>query len=148
MKQKRFKICLLSNKFYAKFSSKEFPEILQKGDKRPYLVLLIFIDDKQYAIPFRSNINHKYCFQIFNERGNNEGLDNTKAVIVENDDIGRPAHVRANSIPQIDENFEIILRDFKNYLMLLDKIIKNYDKTKSSKLIYEMSALKYFINIK
>ena len=115
---------------YKKYPKEKFPEILQKGETRPYLVLLITIEGKKYAIPFRSNVSHKYCFTIKNERGLKEAIDYTKALVVEDNDVGRPAHLRSGTIPQIDNHIDVIERDFKKFLNLYNKIknirCKNY----------------------
>ena len=72
---KKFEIRLLSEKFYEKYSKSIFSEIMDKGESRPYLVLLIEINNKTFGLPFRSNINHKYAFMIKNNRGLKEGID-------------------------------------------------------------------------
>ncbi|MCQ2815329.1 MAG: hypothetical protein MJ227_03490 [Bacilli bacterium] len=141
---KEYKICLLSDEFYEKYPTDIFSEILQKGETRPYLVLLLKIDGKQYAIPFRSNINHKYCFKIVNNRGLKEGLDYTKTLVVEEKDVGRSAHLRSGTIPQVDEHIDVIIRDFKKFIELYKKIKSGEKRGKTEEYIYSMTTLKYF----
>lgn len=141
---KKYKLCILNKNFYLKYPKNLYPEILEKGESRPYLVLLIQIDCKQYAIPFRSNINHKYCFKIYNDRGLKEGLDYTKALIVETSDIGGRAYLRTGTISQIDKNIKIIERDFKKFLQLYNDIKLGRKTGKTASFIYLVTTLKYF----
>ena len=67
---------LLTKKFYEKYSNCK--EILKK-ENRPYTICIIEINKLTFAIPIRHNINHKYSIKTFN----NQGLDFTKAVIID-----------------------------------------------------------------
>ena len=139
-----YQICILSKEFYSKFPLEKFPEILHKGESRPYLVLLVKIDELNFAIPFRSNINHKYCFKIFNNRNLKEGLDYTKAVVVEQEDIGGTAHLRPDTLPQVDQYIDIILRDFGNFLAKYKEISKKEQLNQTEQTIMNNCTLKYF----
>jgi protein AbiQ len=55
------KYVFLSNQFYQQYNSSNCPEI-EKKQNRPYIMLLVKIEDLTFAIPFRSNIRHKYAF--------------------------------------------------------------------------------------
>ena len=140
----KYSICVLDEKFYKCFPAKDFPEILRKGEKRPYLILLVKINGKNYGIPFRSNINHKYCFRIINDRNLKEGLDYTKSVVLKSEDIGRTAHVRPGTIPQIDQFIDIIIRDFTAFLKKYEKIRMMENPGKTERMILNNCTLKYF----
>ena len=81
-----FCIKKLSKKFYQRYPSKMYEEILSKED-RPYSCLLV----KQYGyficVPFRTEIRHKYAYHFQaseRSRKHHSGLDFTKVVIVTN----------------------------------------------------------------
>lgn len=57
---KIYEIRLLSNEFYTDFTLSMYPEMEDK-QCRPFLVLIIKIEDNKFAIPFRTNVKHKYC---------------------------------------------------------------------------------------
>ena len=69
----------LSTKFYQQYNSSNYPEIEQKID-RPYVMLIVKIDNLTFAIPFRSHIKHQYAFMT--DKINACGIDYSKAVIV------------------------------------------------------------------
>ena len=62
-------VCLNSN-FYNKYLDKE--EILKKQN-RPYVIFVVNINNIDWAIPFRTNIRHKYAYMT--EKINNNGID-------------------------------------------------------------------------
>ena len=138
-----YDVCILSKNFYDRYPEKEYPEILNKNN-RPYLVLLVKINENYYGIPFRSNINHKYCFVIENNRGLKEGLDYTKSVVINSGDIAGEAYLRPHTLPQIEKFFHIIKRDFNAFLDKYSKISKKSVLTKREKMILNNSTLKYF----
>ena len=141
---KLYKICILSDKFYQKFPKEKFPEILHKGETRPYLILLVEIGGKTFGIPFRSNINHKYCFKILNNRNQNEGLDYTKAVVITEEDIGGSAHLRPDTLPQVDGFIDVIVRDFAKFLEKFKEILNKEKLNRTEQIIFNNCTLKYF----
>ena len=60
---KTFTLNRLSNDFYLDHPYNLFPEIEQKKD-RPYIVLLIKIENYNFALPLRTNIKHNYCYKF------------------------------------------------------------------------------------
>ena len=76
---KNIKIVKLTNKFYNKY--KNHKEILNKNN-RPYLILLIKVNNTIFTIPFRSNLNYEYDYKL----SDNEGLDFLKVIpIIDNE---------------------------------------------------------------
>ncbi len=76
---KNIKIVKLTNKFYNKY--KNHKEILNKNN-RPYLILLIKVNNTIFTIPFRSNLNYEYDYKL----SDNEGLDFLKVMpIIDNE---------------------------------------------------------------
>ena len=59
--KKLYEIRYLSKEFYELYPSDNYPE-LENKETRPFLVLLVSINDLKFAIPFRSTINY---FSIF-----------------------------------------------------------------------------------
>lgn len=138
----------LSSDFYYKYNSKNYPEIECKPS-RPYLVMLIKIDKNTYAIPFRTNIRHKYCYKFkHSNRMTNSvtGLDYTKAVIV-NDSIyiGSGATIDNKEFVELNNKYYFIVKQFKKYVDgysdYVNEKLNEYEKRK-----YQYSTLKYFHN--
>ncbi len=67
--KKQYKLNYLSEEFYKKYNSADYPEIEHKR-KRPYLVMLAIIDENTFAIPFRTNIRHNNCYKFQNTSRN------------------------------------------------------------------------------
>lgn len=61
----KYQLKYLTEQFYIKYNTKNYPEIEHKKE-RPYMVFLVEIDDNTYAIPFRTNIKHKWCYKFKN----------------------------------------------------------------------------------
>ena len=81
-----FCIKKLSKKFYQRYPSKMYEEILSKED-RPYSCLLVKQHGYLICVPFRTEIRHKYAYHFqTSERSRkyHSGLDFTKVVIVTN----------------------------------------------------------------
>ena len=144
---KKFEIRLLSDAFYQKYSKSIFSEIMDKGDNRPYLVLLINIKDKTFGIPFRSNVTHKFAFKIKNDRGLKEGLDFSKAVVLDPEDIGKNAHLKSGNLKEVRKHIDLIIQKFKKYLDNFEIISKLSKRNVYQERTYNMSTLKYFINM-
>ena len=142
----KFEVNILSETFYDKYSSDLYPEIMDKGEKRPYLILLVEIDGKTFGLPFRSNINHKYAFMIKNERNLNEGVDFSKALVLNQEDIGRKAHLKPGTYREICTHIDLIIEMFKKYLEKFNKIAHKEIRNIVEERIYEMSTLKYFLD--
>ena len=84
--KKLYELNYLSKDFYDKYNAIEYPEIEHKT-QRPYIVLLIKIDDNTFGLPLRTNIRHGNCYKFqYSSRPTNSitGIDFSKAVIVNN----------------------------------------------------------------
>ena len=144
---KKFEIRLLSEKFYEKYSKSIFSEIMDKGENRPYLVLLVKIKNQTFGLPFRSNIKHKYAFMIKNSRGLKEGIDFSKAVILQKDDIGRNARLKSGNLKEVQKHIDLIIKMFKNYLNKYIEACKTLKRNEYQERIFKMSTLQYFVNM-
>ncbi len=141
-----FTLNYLSKKFYEDYNNKDYPEIETKSN-RPYMVLLIQIDDNIFAIPFRTNIRHRYCYKFKNSNRPTDsvtGLDFTKAVIVNcSEYIGEETTIDNKEYIELSNKYHFIIGKFKKYL---DGYIcyLNGNSTEFNDKKYKFTTLKYF----
>jgi len=135
------KYVFLSEQFYTDYM--QCPEI-EKKPLRPYIKVLIEIDNNTYAIPLRSNIPHNHV--LWTDKPNKCGLDFSKTVIVNN-----PAYIDTDKKPYIRPNEFDSLRGKENHIkQKLIKYIKTYKIAKQrldiprNQLLVKYSALQYF----
>lgn len=143
---KDFEIRELSSKFYTLFPASKFPEMLHKQD-RPYLVLLVKINNNNFALPFRTNIRHNECYKFAKTTRNTSsstGIDFTKAVIIHDITLlGNSTRINSAEFSDLRKNSHKIISKFESYL-------KNYiqyaQDTKSvfNAQKYAFSSLQYF----
>ncbi|MBD5522597.1 MAG: hypothetical protein HDR03_15470 [Lachnospiraceae bacterium] len=140
-KEKRF--VFLSDKFYQRYSSVQYPEIEQKHD-RPYIQIYIEVNGIKFAIPLRSDIHHPHV--LWTDKQNHCGVDFSKAVVITDDDYIdkiREPHLRQNEFDALRG------KDFK----IKQKMQKYIDKYKMAKMepektinktLLKYSTLQYF----
>ncbi len=134
------KYIFLSEEFYNTYNEVDYPEILHKPS-RPYIMLMIEIDNQTFAIPIRSHLRHKFGF-ITNKQ-TNAGLDYTKAVI-----ISKPEYISKRQrititreeMLVISSSKDLIIENFKRFLQRYKRKVKNNVPDK----LMEFTALKYF----
>ena len=144
--KKIYSLNYLSNDFYSKYNPKDYPEIEHKTT-RPYMVLLIKIDSNTYAIPFRTNIRHKYCYNFKKSNRNTQsvtGLDYTKAVIVNDINmISQKATIDNKEFVELNNKYYFIISQFKKYVSgYYDYVNGKLNEYHSKK--YKYSTLRYF----
>lgn len=143
---KRYKLNYLTAEFYNQYNSYEYPEIENKSN-RPYMVMLIQIENNTFAIPFRTNVKHNNCYKFENSSRPTDsitGLDYSKAVIVNNIKyIGAAARINDMEYTELDANYHIIIKQFtsfvKNYIRYANGTLNEYQSKK-----YKYTTLKYF----
>ena len=145
---KKYKLNYLTAEFYARYNSADYPEIENKSN-RPYMVMLIQIENNTFAVPFRTNVKHNNCYKFEKSSRQTEsitGLDYSKAVIVnDNKYIGAAARINDMEYTELDANYHIIIKQFTSF-------VKNYIKYANGKLNeyqvkkYKYTTLKYFHN--
>lgn len=147
---KNIELRFLTQAFYQKYTSVIYPEICAK-DGRPYAILLVKIDSNTFAIPLRTNIQHKYCYKFKNTNRNTNsstGLDFSKAVIVNElkyIDFNTTATIDNKEYLEISNKHFFIEKKFKEFLDKYKKVIN--DPVKYSyeyNLLNKYSTLKYF----
>jgi protein AbiQ len=122
------------------------PQVLQKN--RGYGVVSITINDLIYAIPLRSNLNHTNGFKTISIEIDGQivwnGLDYSKALIVESDNIGTTSFNTRNQeeFDKIQENKDKIKSEFATYV---SNYIKCVEKgTSSTDRRFKFTTLQYF----
>ena len=145
-KMKIYQLNYLSNEFYRKYNSLEYPEIENKNT-RPYMVMLVKIDNNTFAVPFRTNISHSNCYKFkSSERPTNKvtGLDYTKAVIV-NDDayIGATATIDNKEYIELNQRYRFIIKQFQKFVYdYIDYV--NGKRNFYNEKKFKYTTLKYF----
>ena len=143
---KKYKLNYLTAEFYSDYNFEDYPEIENKSN-RPYMVMLIQIENNTFAIPFRTNVKHGNCYKFENSSRHTEsvtGLDYSKAVVVNDSKyIGATARINDMEYTELDANYHIIIKRFTTFL-------KGYIKFASGSLNefqakkYKYTTLKYF----
>ena len=127
---KNFKIYFLSQEFYNNFPKTDYPEIAEK-QTRPYIQVCLEIDGVKFAVPFRSNINHKNV--LWTNKENKCGLDFSKSVVIE-----KPEYIDTINKPIIrDEEFESLRGKEHLILAKLKQYIEKFKKARDKQTIYE-----------
>lgn len=141
------KICLLNETFFEKYPSSKYPEIEFK-ENRPFLVLLIELDNNIFAIPFRTNVKHKYAYKFKKSNKlpkNKPALDFHKSVIITDDMVGKLATIDEKEYLELKEKESEIIESFKKFLNHYKEVIKNpKENTYDYNNFKKYSSLQYF----
>ena len=139
----------LSKEFYKAHPHSEYPEMETK-ENRPYVVLLVNINDIKFAIPLRTNIRHSYCYKFKTsdrETDSITGIDYSKAVVISKDSyLGEVTDINDKEYLELQQKTFFIINKFKKYVN--DYI--NYKKHGGNEYVakrYAFSTLKYFDDI-
>lgn len=119
-------LVFLSEEFYSDFG--HYEEILTK-EKRPYIMLLVCYNNLDFAVPFRSNVNHPHAFITSKE--NKNGIDFSKSVIITDKKYivtDKNIKIREDEFKYIKDKKYEIKKQFSSYI---SKYIKSYQKIKS-----------------
>lgn len=141
-----FELHYLSKTFYDKYNTAAYPEIEHKA-QRPYIVLLVKIDENTFALPLRTNIKHNSCYKFrYSSRPTDSmtGIDFSKAVVV-NDKayIGDIAEMDNKEYVELSDRIVFIISKFRTY-------VKGYYTFAAGKANeyqakqYKYTTLKYF----
>lgn len=143
---KNFELKYLTETFYFKYPKASFPEIEHKAE-RPYIVFLVKIESNTFAIPFRTNMNHKYGYRFRNtdrETSSSTGLDFTKAVVINDSNfIGNDARIDDKEYLELSKKYFFIQKQFEKYVSNYRKFISN-ELNEYQRKAYNFSTLKYF----
>lgn len=143
---KKYQINYLSQAFFDEYNATNFPEIENKAN-RPYMVLLVKIENNLFAIPFRTNVRHNECYKFKSTSRNTQsasGLDYSKAVIVNDSKyIGEQAFIDKSEYMELSNKYGFIIKQFASY-------VNGYKRLRQGKtnpfveMKYRYSTLKYF----
>lgn len=143
---KLFRLHYLSKKFYDKYNITVYPEIEHKA-LRPYIVLLIEIDDNTFALPLRTNIKHGNCYKFqYSSRPTESvtGIDFSKAVIInDNSYIGDIAEMDNKEYVELNNRIAFIISKFRTYVKGYYTFASGKAHEKQAKK-YKYTTLKYF----
>lgn len=143
---KQYKLNYLSPAFYKRYSPDKYPEIENK-ENRPYMVLLLKVDENTFAIPFRTNVKHNNCYKFKTSTRSTDsitGLDYSKAVIVNEDGyIGEAARINDAEYTELDTNYHIIIKRFTTYVRGYIKYV-NKTRNEYQAFKYKYTTLQYF----
>ena len=118
-KNNYYKLSYLSKEFYDAYNAEYYPEIENK-ESRPYIVVLVKIEENTFAIPFRTNVPHNNCYKFKTSTKPTDsvtGLDYTKAVIVNDEKyIGSDARINDKEYIELNEHYAFIIKQFKKYV--------------------------------
>ena len=136
----KINIMKLSNKFYNKY--RKYKEILMKKD-RPYLILIIKIKGINYAIPFRSNINHKYRYKL----SDTGGLDFLKCIpILDNSYLEATTYkIKKGEFNKLNSEYKLVAKNFEKFVYKYIEAVHKPNKRNEYIRLY--STLQYFHNI-
>lgn len=139
----------LSKEFYKAYPHNEFPEMEAKLG-RPYVVLLVEIDNLKFAIPLRTNIRHSYCYKFKTsdrETKSSTGIDFSKAVVISKENyLGKETDINDKEYLELQEKAFFIINKFKKYVFDYISFKKHGGNEYIAKR-YTFSTLKYFDDI-
>ena len=144
---RKYSIKYLSDYFAYKYPESEYPEFEHKIN-RPYVVLVLKIDGHTFAIPFRTNMNHKYGYKFIHSGRDTKtctGLDFTKVVLVDDEKLlGDDAIIDNKEYLVLSKKHYFIrkkfIRYYDNYKKYLNGELNEYYKSKP----YIFSTLNYY----
>ena len=134
------KYIFLSEEFYKTYNEVNYPEILHKPT-RPYVMLMIKIDNLTFAIPIRSHLRHQYGF--ITNKETQAGLDYSKAIIILKPEYisdKQRITITKKEMMTISSYKDVIIEDFKRFLHTYKRKIKN----NLSEALLRYSSLQYF----
>lgn len=116
-------------------------QVLQKN--RGYGVISVQVNDLIFAVPLRSNLNHANGFKTIFFRNQWNGLDYSKALLVDSSDLMSEAFRPrdAKEYKKIQSNKEKITREFRSYV---DEYIYSVKSGEANERKFRFTTLQYF----
>ena len=145
---RNFEIHMLKQSFFNKYPHYDYEEILEK-EYRPYFIFKDLINDCTFAVPFRTQIKHNNLFEVKSSTRKSDGkvgLDFSKAVVVQNEDIGRFAGIENHEYREIEHSFAHIFLKFNRYLNAYKAFALSEEKDPRAINKFRYSSLPYFHN--
>ena len=143
-----YEIRLLSSEFYKDYNLSKYPEMEEKIN-RPFLVMLVELENNKFAIPFRTNIKHNYCYKFANTNRSttsSTALDFSKAVVINDDKfLGSYATIDRKEYLELENKKIFIINKFKRFIAKYKRIMNNPSiNTYEYELLNKYSTLIYF----
>ncbi|MEB9507580.1 hypothetical protein P4J13_27150 [Bacillus anthracis] len=117
---KKIEVVHLNKKYFEENS--HFKNMLDENNvskqmKRPYVYVKVRVEDKDFLLPLRSNLNHPNGFHAPSSKSANAGIDYSHALILSNRTyIKNQTHLDREQYNFIKENYETIKSGFGSYL--------------------------------
>ena len=147
MVKDKFQLRYLSKDFYNDYSQDAFKEMIQK-ESRPFLVLLIKIKDLTFAIPFRSNVKHDYCYKFKNSTRDTEtstALDFSKAIIIKEERyLENTATIDKREYIELSSKFYFIFHKFEKFVYKYIQVITKFPNSSYEYKRMSFCTLQYF----
>ena len=147
MVKDKFELRYLSKDFYNEYPQEEFKEMIQK-ESRPFLVLLIKIKDLTFAVPFRSNVRHDYCYKFKNSTRYTEtstALDFSKAIIIKDEKyLENAASIDKKEYIELNSKFYFIFHKFEKFVYKYIQVITKLPKNSYEYKRMSFCTLQYF----
>ena len=90
---------------------------METKENRPYVVLLVNINDIKFAIPLRTNIRHRKCNKFKTsdrETDSITGIDYSKAVVISKDFyLGKVTDINDKEYLELQQKAFFIIKKFK-----------------------------------
>ena len=115
---------------------------METKENRPYVVLLVNINDIKFAIPLRTNIRHRNCYKFETsdrETDSITGIDYSKAVVISKDPyLGKITDINDKEYLELQQRHSLLSKSLKNTLMIIS-ILKSMVET--NMLLKDMRSL-------
>lgn len=117
---KKIDVVHLNRKYFEENS--HFKNMLDENNvpkqvKRPYVYMKVRVEDKDFLLPLRSNLNHPNGFHAPSSKSANAGIDYSHALILpDRSYIKDRTHLDREQYNYIRDNYETIKNGFGSYL--------------------------------
>ncbi|NWK72602.1 hypothetical protein HWX41_27155 [Bacillus paramycoides] len=137
---KKIEVVHLNKKYFEENS--HFKNMLDENNvskqmKRPYVYVKVRVEDKDFLLPLRSNLNHPNGFHAPSSKSANAGIDYSHALILPNRSyIKNQSHLDREQYNFIKDNYETIKSGFGSYL-------KDYIRQEKKGIAHKIGKFKY-----
>lgn len=136
---KKIEVVHLDRKYFEENS--HFKNMLDENNvpkqiKRPYVYVKVRVEDKDFLLPLRSNLNHPNGFHAPSSKSANAGIDYSHALILpDRSYIKNRTHLDREQYNYIRDNYETIKNGFGSYL-------KDYMRKEKQGVAYKIGKFK------
>lgn len=143
-----YQVLRLTSAFYNAYPKTQYPELLTKNGRAYTCLLLDLHYDYFIAVPFRTEIRHKYAYKFTcstRSRLHQSGLDYSKIAIIQN-----PEYISEHSAVVDSDEYHEAKAHIKRIVLESNQYIAGYIKSvekndwRKLKRVYTFSTLPYF----